>query len=261
MMNIALILAGGSGTRMGSAVPKQFLPLAGREVILRTLDAFESHSQIDAIWVVCGEAWLSHMEALVVKAGLQKVRGILPGGGTRRESSFLGLLALEEECSPEDIVLIHDAARPLVSERMISDCIACLQRGGGAAYPRHTSITACPNCTSLTACTVAIPARDTILVSADGKRADRVPERSTLYAVQTPQAFRLGVILEGHRRCPAEQAVTDDAGILLAQGVEVRLVDGEVRNLKITSAEDMEIAEALLRRGTASGENEAKAEV
>lgn len=225
-MNVALILAGGNGTRMGSATPKQFLPLAGKPLILHALAAFEQHPQIHGIVIVSGEDWSGRVKYLVEQAGMKKVKAVVSGGATRRESSFRGLSALRETYSDQDIVLIHDAARPLVSGALISRCITATETHG--------------------ACTAAIPARDTILVSVDGKTTERIPDRNTLYAVQTPQAFRLGAIYEAHRSYPAKLEATDDAGILVAQGHRVGIAEGEVRNLKVTSVEDLVTAEALL---------------
>ncbi len=226
-MNIALILAGGSGSRMGAETPKQFLPLEGRQILLRVLDVFQAHPEIGQICVVSGEEWSGRLKYLMEQEGYGKVCGVVDGGQTRRESSFRGLSFLMERFSPDDIVLIHDAARPLVSGELISESIRCARR--------------------FHACTAAIPLQDTVLESSDGRNTGHIPDRKRLYAVQTPQAFRLGTIFEGHRRFPAGREVTDDAGILAAQGINVKLVPGEKRNLKITSPEDMLIAAALLK--------------
>jgi len=212
---------------MGGEIPKQFMPLAGRELLLRSVDAFERHPGIEKLLLVCPEAWLERTEALLAGEGFTKVCGVIRGGRTRRESSYLGLSWLSERFSPEDTVLIHDAARPLVSGAVLSACI-----GGARRF---------------SACTAAVPVQDTILDSADGENAGYTLDRSRLFSVQTPQAFRLGVILSAHKRCPEDARVTDDAGILLSQGTAVRLVPGEKRNLKITSPEDMAFAEWLLK--------------
>lgn len=225
-MNIALILAGGQGSRMGSKLPKQFLDLDGIPVILRSIAAFEHHPEIDAIAIVCGDVWAERLHTLLERSGFQKICAVIPGGSTRRESSFLGLTELTHRFSAEDIVLIHDAARPLVSARIIHDCIT-------AARQYH-------------ACTAVIPSQDTLLESADKQTALAVPDRSRLFAVQTPQAFRLGLIHDAHQRTDDSAAVTDDAGLLLAQQIPVHLVEGEKRNLKITSPEDLLLAELYL---------------
>ncbi len=225
-MNIALILAGGNGSRMGQPTPKQFLSLCGKPVLMRTVEAFVFHPEIDAVCLVSGEEWSGRVKYLT--EGYDKICGVTDGGRTRRESAFRGLTFLMERYSPDDIVLIHDAARPLVSARVISDSIRCLTRGEWKA------------------CTAAIPVQDTVLESGDGQSVTSVLERNRLFAVQTPQTFRLGTIYEGHRTLPPEREVTDDAGILTSQGIPVGLVAGEKRNLKITSPEDMAVAECYL---------------
>lgn len=212
---------------MGGGIPKQFLPLDGRAIILRTMGIFHQHEGIDQICVVCGEEWSGRLKYLIEQENLHKVCSVVDGGKDRRESAFRGLSALMEQFSPEDTVLIHDAARPLVSHRMISDSIACAKR--------------------FHACTAVLPVEDTILDSGDGRNASKVPERARLYTVQTPQGFRLGTIYEAHKRLPESVVVTDDAGILVAQGTNVKLVRGEKRNLKITSPEDIAIAESYLK--------------
>ena len=127
-MNIALILAGGSGSRMGAETPKQFLPLEGRQILLRVLDVFQAHPEIGQICVVSGEEWSGRLKYLMEQEGYGKVCGVVDGGQTRRESSFRGLSFLMERFSPDDIVLIHDAARPLVSGELISESIRCARR-------------------------------------------------------------------------------------------------------------------------------------
>lgn len=226
-MNIALILAGGQGARMGSKLPKQFLLLEGKPVIIRSIEAFERHPDIGAICVVCGEPWSGRLKYQIEQAGFRKVCAVIPGGATRRESSFLGLEYLTRHYAGTDIVLIHDAARPLVTQRIISDNIACAAR--------HQ------------ACTTVIPAQDTLLESLNQKTAHSVPDRSRFFAVQTPQTFRLDRIYQAHQRLPAKAEVTDDAGILTGQRFQVYLVPGEKTNLKITSPEDLSLAGLYLR--------------
>lgn len=227
-MNIALILAGGSGTRLGGSLPKQYQELAGKPALVRTISAFQQQDEIDEVYLVCAKNWVAPVKMLVQKYALEKVTQVLTGGADRRESSFLGLSALIKQHSPEDIVLIHDGARPLVSSRIITDCIDAAQK-----WPASTT---------------AIPVQDTILDSEEGEWVSSIPERSRLYAVQTPQTFRLGVIYQGHLALPPDSPVTDDAGILAAQGISVHLVEGDKRNLKLTTQEDLEIARIFLGR-------------
>lgn len=225
-MNIALILAGGKGLRMGAALPKQFLPLSGKPILLHSIETFEAHREIDKILVVTPEEELSKTESILKKQAFHKIIGVISGGKTRQESSYCGLCYLEQLFSPEDIVLIHDAARPLVDEETITRTIAAVLK--------------------YSAVTTAIPVQDTILISEDHDKIQEIPDRQSLYAVQTPQAFRLGLILKGHRQAPKEQPVTDDSGLLLSLNIPVYFVEGNKRNLKITSFEDLIIAEVLL---------------
>lgn len=126
-MNVALIFAGGSGSRMNSkAVPKQFLVLSGRAIIIHTLEYFDSHPEIDSICVVCIESWIGYLKGLLQKHGIQKVRWIVPGGSTGQESIYNGVKVLHDAGIPDDsVVLVHDGVRPLISEQLISDCIQC----------------------------------------------------------------------------------------------------------------------------------------
>lgn len=227
MANIALILAGGTGSRMGGEIPKQFLPLAnGREIITMSIDAFAYHSQIDRILVVCHKDYLSVLGYLIQTQHYQTPVCVIAGGDSRQESSLIGLCKLKKECCCEDIILIHDAARPLVTETIICDNITSALKNS--------------------ACTTAIPVQDSILLSEDGKTASAIPDRSVLYAVQTPQSFRLDRIFKAHQSVQEGATFTDDAGILLSQGIPVALVKGDKRNIKITSAEDIKIANSLL---------------
>ena len=165
-MNIALILAGGQGARMGSKLPKQFLLLEGKPVIIRSIEAFERHPDIGAICVVCGEPWSGRLKYQIEQAGFRKVCAVIPGGATRRESSFLGLEYLTRHYAGTDIVLIHDAARPLVTQRIISDNIACAAR--------HQ------------ACTTVIPAQDTLLESLNQKNGPFRPGPEPFFCRTNP---------------------------------------------------------------------------
>lgn len=228
-MNIALILAGGSGSRFGSEIPKQYLELNGKPVLSHTLLAFCLHSQIDRVFLVCAREHEGLATAAVKAAGLPNSSvSIVYGGKTRAQSAYLGLCALEQAFSPNDLVLIHDAARPLVSGEIISNNIDCALKFG--------------------ACTTAVLLRDSIIEKADStlRLCGKALNRERLFAVQTPQSFTLSLILSGHRSCPDKLLVTDDAGILTAQGIPVHIVTGSRRNIKITDAEDLSFAKALL---------------
>lgn len=225
--NIALILAGGTGSRMGSEIPKQFLTLSNsKEIIVMSIDAFESVKEIDKILIVCHANYLDKLKKLIDKQHYKTPVSIITGGNTRQESSFIGLKALKKEFNNDDIVLIHDAARPFVSKRIILENIKTAKTNG--------------------ACTTVIPTQDTLIYSNNGNEALYIPDRSKMYSVQTPQTFRLSLIYNAHKNVNKETVFTDDSGILLTQDVQVSLVIGDKKNIKITSYEDIKIANSFI---------------
>lgn len=230
-MNVALVLAGGAGARMNHAVPKQYLPLEGVPIVVRTLQAFQACPQIDAICLACAAPYKAHAQQLIDAYGLDKVRYLAPAGGDRRLTSKYALDAVAPDCAPDDIVLIHDAVRPFVTERIITDNIR-LARRFGAVY-------------------TVFPTQDTIVESQNAQTLDSVPPRHTLFLGQTPQSFRFAVIEKAHR--VYEQAadpppVTDDCTLALAMGHPVHLAQGSKTNIKITTPEDLEIAHFFAKK-------------
>ncbi|RNL82333.1 IspD/TarI family cytidylyltransferase [Halostreptopolyspora alba] len=235
----AAVLAGGVGARMGGARPKQLLPLAGRAVIERSIAAFCDAPDVDDVIVLMVEDHLPEVSEMVEHGGLAKVSAVLPGGPTRTATSTAALRALDTR-DGRDLVLLHDAVRPLVSQRVIADCVAALTEAGavGTAVP--------------TADTVIEVERDT-----SGSQTLRaVPPRESLRRMQTPQGFRLDVLRRAYDRALAdpELAATDDCGVVLRYlpGETVRIVEGDESNLKITNPGDVEVAEMLLRRQPAA---------
>jgi 2-C-methyl-D-erythritol 4-phosphate cytidylyltransferase len=226
---VALVLAGGVGSRMGR--PKQFIDLLGRPALFHTLDAFERTAGIERIYAV-GER--ERIEALSRENGIRKYAGCAEPGESRAFSTRNGLLLCEED--PETIVLIHDGSRCLVTPTLIEDIIAAVEDGADGAIP-------------------ALPVSDTIKV-ASGDSVAKTLDRSELRAVQTPQAFRLGLLRELFSgREESFASATDDAYLVERAGGEVRLVPGERSNIKLTSPEDVVLAEAILasRDGARSG--------
>lgn len=232
-----IVLAGGSGSRMNSSTAKQYLELCGVPVVTHALRTFQSSDQVDEIILVTRSEDLDYARTeLVQKYGLTKVVKIVPGGKERFDSVWQGISAVTgggsadgEEDSPE-IIMIHDGARPFVTEEMIrASCEAALQCG---------------------ACTVGVPVKDTIkVVDAEGFSVD-TPDRRTMVQVQTPQTFRGEVIREAHQRFHEDPrpGITDDTMLVEEYlGRRVLVVPGDYRNLKITTPEDMIIAEALYR--------------
>ena len=227
-MVTAIILAAGRGRRMGGDIPKQFLPLVGEPVIARTIRAFEVCPSVDRIVLVTGEEFISYCrKEIVERYGFSKVADVIGGGGERWESVRAALLACEG-----DYVMIHDGARPFVHQESILDVLAAAREFGAAA--------------------LAVPSRDTVKI-ADGEGfVAETPSRNTVWAMQTPQAFRLDLILKANEILCAKgkmQDVTDDAMIVERSGLSrVKLVQGTYDNIKITTPEDMLLAEAIADR-------------
>ena len=227
MKVIALVPAAGMGKRMGAEINKQYLLLAGKPILAHTLQIFEDAPFVDDILVIVPEAEIPYCREHVVEhCGLAKVSGIVPGGAERQYSVMNGLKALTR-VGDDDVVLIHDGVRPFVSVRVLERAVEVAQTHDGAL--------------------VAVPVKDTIKVVMDGiVRA--TPAREELWQAQTPQAFRYSVIMAAHEIAAAERYLgTDDAALVEWMGKEVHIVMGDYRNIKITTPEDLVLAEALLR--------------
>jgi 2-C-methyl-D-erythritol 4-phosphate cytidylyltransferase len=234
MRMVAVVLGGGVGQRLGAGMPKQLLTLGGRTLIERCVAAFEAAPGIDEILVVMARGYTGQVRELL--AGYRKVTAVIEGGATRPESTRAALavlaggagLAGEADCG----VLLHDAARPLVDQRIIADCVAALEVHDAAG--------------------VAVPASDTMVITENGVMHS-VPPRERLFRCQTPQCFRLSVIARAHELAAADPdfAPTDDCGVVLRYlpGTAVHIVPGSERNMKVTYPQDLAVAEALLLEG------------
>jgi 2-C-methyl-D-erythritol 4-phosphate cytidylyltransferase len=229
MRMVAVVLAGGVGQRLGAGLPKQLLRLGGRTLIEHCVAAFEQAPGIDEILVVMAGGYTGQVSALLADAGYRKVSAVIEGGLTRPDSTRVALAAIARARPGEAGVLLHDAARPLVDERIIADCVAALRVHDAAG--------------------VAVPASDTIVVTGNGVM-ESMPRRETLLRCQTPQCFRLSVITRAHELAAADPdfAPTDDCGVVLRYlpEVSVHVVEGSERNIKITYPQDLAIAELLL---------------
>ena len=222
-MNFALILAAGSGSRMGNSDrPKQFLPIYGKPLMVHTIEAFEMHDEIDGVVIVTNESYIDQVKVWCKQYDLSKVKAVVAGGNSRQISVYNGLIALKEIANDSDIVLIHDAARPLISSKIISSNIEA--------------------CKKYDAVDTVIKATETL---------SSIPNRSELYQGQTPQSFKLCLILEAHEKAKSNLIpnVTDDCKLVLSLGKEVHLVEGSVQNFKITTFDDLMILKALLKLG------------
>jgi len=228
-MNIALIFAGGTGIRMNTvAQPKQFLQLYGKEIIIHTLENFENHTQINSIVVVCIEEWIPFLKTLLDKYGIEKVKWIVPGGETGQESIYLGLSAIKNDVSDDSVILIHDGVRPLITGKLISDCIASVISHGSA-------ITVTPEIETV----VSIDDRDGKITT--------ITDRSNCFHAKAPQCFRFVDIWRGHTLA-RENGFTnmiDSASLMKHYGYELYAVQGDYENIKITTASDFYIFRAL----------------
>jgi len=225
--SIALIPAAGMGKRMGASVNKQYIQLDGMPIVARTISVFERSPLIDAIYIVIPADEIPYCREHVVEAyRFCKVTAIIPGGKERQHSVMNGLRAMGEYVSGDDIVLIHDGVRPLITEELLRESIAVARSHDGAV--------------------VAVPAKDTIKSVADGK-VTGTPDRSTLWQAQTPQVFRYHVIYSAHRAAETVNYLgSDDASLVERAGGLVRIVHGDYHNIKITTPEDLLLAEAFL---------------
>jgi 2-C-methyl-D-erythritol 4-phosphate cytidylyltransferase len=242
MRMVAVVLGGGVGRRIGAVVPKQLLTLAGRTLVEHCIAAFEQAPGIDETVVVMAHGYTEQVTAMLAGAGYRKVTAVIEGGLTRPDSTRAALAAIADRTAlaggrPDDCgVLLHDAARPLVDQRIIADCVAALRVHDAAG--------------------VAVPASDTMVIARDGVMQS-VPRRETLLRCQTPQCFRLPVISRAHELAAADPdfAPTDDCGVVLryVPGVQVHVVAGSERNIKVTYPQDLAVAEALLAAAPPAG--------
>lgn len=222
----AVVVAGGSSLRFGGEIPKQFLPLGGKPVLARTLAAFERAEAVTDIIAVVPEAYMdSAWETVIHPYALRKVTRVVTGGADRQSSVYNALRAVKPDT---DIILLHDGARPFVTGRLIADVIQGTRVDGAAC--------------------AGIKSTDTLkLADADGFVQSTL-NRERIWAAQTPQGFAYTLILRAHEQARASgiPAATDDAALVERLGIPVRMVPGDVRNIKITTRVDMAIAESLL---------------
>ncbi|WP_308603309.1 IspD/TarI family cytidylyltransferase [uncultured Fibrobacter sp.] len=228
-MNVALIFAGGSGSRMNSkSLPKQFLVLNGRAIIIHTLEYFERHPEIDSICVVCIESWIAYLKGLLEKHGIQKVHWVVPGGSTGQESIYNGVKVLHNAGVPDDsVVLVHDGVRPLISDQLITDCIQCARQNGNAI-------------------TVA-PVVETIICTDDNNKIADIYNRSRCHMARAPQCFRMGDFYRAHEDSHLKGIVNfiDSACLMKEYGHTLHMVEGPTENIKITTPMDFYLMRAF----------------
>jgi 2-C-methyl-D-erythritol 4-phosphate cytidylyltransferase len=227
-MNIALIIAGGVGNRMHQDIPKQFLTVNEKPVIIYTLEVFQKHPAIDEIIVVCIPGWEQILWAYIKQFNISKVSSVVPGGSCGQESIYNGLVELNKDHSPDDIVLIHDAIRPLVTEEIISDCIQKTNEHGSAI--------------------AVIPCAEAMLVTETQVDSGQLFVRENLKRTQTPQGFPLGKLYSIHRKA-LEKGITNSVAsctLMIEMGEKVYFSKGSEKNIKLTTVEDIDIFKALL---------------
>ena len=228
MANIALLIAGGSGNRMHQNIPKQFITVNERPVIVYTLEAFEKHPEIDAIAVVCISGWEQVLWAYAKQFNINKLKYVILGGENGQDSIRNGVMELEKHFLPDDIVLIHDAIRPLVSAEIISDNIRVAMAHGNAI--------------------TVIPCAEAMLRTEDGIVSEKSIPRDSLKRTQTPQAFHLKNICDLHRKA-LEKGITNSIAsctLMIELGEKVYFSMGSEKNIKLTTVEDIDIFKALL---------------
>ena len=219
----AILLAAGKGKRMGTTVSKQFLPICGKEILAWTVDVFENSPSVDEIFLVAHADGMDDVKQMQNAYLWKKVTRIVEGGKERQDSVYHGLRMLSEE---SDVVLIHDGVRPFVTETMISESIQAARQYGAAV--------------------IGVPVKDTIKIcSADGMALE-TPERSSLWQILAPQTFRGEVIVSAYQQAKEAQFLgTDDASVAEFAGYSVKVQMGSYQNIKITTKEDLLIAEAF----------------
>ena len=228
MKNVAVILAGGTGKRMGAYVPKQFLKIAGKSIIEHSISIFEKHTGVAEICVVIHSNFVTDVERIVREASFKKVSKVLCGGKERSDSSLAAISAYENE--PDVNLIFHDAVRPFVNQSIIDNVLTGLANGKSVA--------------------VAIPSTDTIFKLNDKKCIESVPPRDFLYRAQTPQAFSCQTIKKAYDLALKDSnfIATDDCGVVLRYlpNEAIHIVEGDEKNIKITFEQDLAKGEDII---------------
>lgn len=230
-MNVAVIIAGGTGHRMGQDIPKQFININDKPVIIYTLDGFQNHPLIDAIEVVCLDGWHDVLKAYAKQYGITKLKWVVSGGSTGQESIRNGVYNLEDKCSEDDIVIIHDGIRPLVEEEVLTDVILKAKKYGNAV--------------------TSLPYNEQIFVIDDEESTTKYIPRETLRRVSTPQAYKYGKLDKSYH-----QAFEKGIGIYGSSYANTMMVDlgerlyfaaGSDKNIKLTNKDDLELFKAFVK--------------
>ena len=233
-MNYAVIIAGGHGARMGQDIPKQFIHVYDKPILVYTLEGFQRHPLIDEIVLVCIEGWQDMVWAYAKQFGIDKLKKIVPGGNSGQESIRNGVYALEGLAKPEDIVVIHDGVRPLVDSDVLTDVIRTAQAHGNAV--------------------TSMPYNEQIFVvdELDPTTTTQYIPRETLRRVSTPQAYRFDLLDEGYHRAEAEDIGMRGSNytntMMVQLGVRLYFAAGSEKNIKLTTKDNLEMFKAYLRQ-------------
>lgn len=230
-MNIALLTAAGIGSRMHWDIPKQFMHIEGKPVIIHTLEVFQRHPQIDAIIVVTLENWQENVWAYAKEYGISKLKWIVVGGESGQESIKKGVEELAKHCTAEDVVMVHDGNRPFVSEEIISDSLATFRQYGNAV--------------------AAMPCVEAIFRSGDGSSSSDSIPREQLFRTQTPHTFSLSKMLWAHEQAQKHGIEETTATCVLMQrlGETIYFSRGSEKNIKLTTQDDWDIFVAMMNYG------------
>lgn len=229
-MNIALLLSGGTGVRLGANVPKQYIEVNGRPVFSWCLEMLEKHEAIDGIQIVADASWRGTMEAWGKKSG-QKIRGFSEPGENRQMSIVHGLLDIQHYAGDDAYIFIHDAARPCLSAQQVTDCLKAAV-GHDGAMP-------------------VLPMKDTVYSSFDGKTVAGLLDRSTIYAGQAPEVFLLGKYLQANQALMPERilSINGSAEPAVMAGMDIAMIPGDEGNFKITTKADLERFRQMVASG------------
>ena len=234
-MNIGLIIAGGVGQRMKMNVPKQFIKVLGKPIMIYTLEAFERNENIDEVVVVCLKGWEDKLQKWCEQYGIKKLKHIVPGGSTGMESLRNGMNALRENYPEDSIIVIHDAVRPLISDAIIDTNIGGVKEFG-------TAIT-------------CVPTTEALLYSEDMISSDKIVDRNLIARTQTPQSLYLSKFIWAHEEA-IKRGIEDTVAtctLLVELGEDVHIVWGEETNFKVTTAEHIALMEAYIKVGAIGG--------
>lgn len=230
-MNIAVIFAGGSGVRMGAGMPKQFLEINGKPIIIHTLDNFQNSAVIDKIYIACKKEYIRRLNQMLDYYRITKACGVVEGGKSGQDSIYNGLKCAFKENPSDSIVLIHDGVRPFISEDVIEKNIESVKKYGSAV-----------TCT---------PFFETPVISRSGEQVEEIPLRKYMFTAQAPQSFRLGEIMDAHEKTrvvnPEYKDIADSCNLYRNLGKTVHIVEGNRGNIKVTTPEDFYVLRALIQ--------------